>query len=194
MVSRTVDSTLLSEISKPFFFPVFLVWLDWPSDPVFAHSGVGEISFDSETWTGVAHLASVNLPQESGGIAAQTAVFSLTEMPSDIATLVASAPRDMDCGVWFGAVSERAGSTLVGTPCEIFRGVSDELREIIQMADGDVMRGADLMARTGPSKRATASVYHTNEQQQIDHPGDTLLRHAAGTDDAYRRGLEFSAT
>lgn len=189
MVSRTIDPTLLAEISKPFFFPVFLVWIDWPEDPVFAHSGVGDIGFDSETWTGVAGLASVSLPQEGNGITVQTASFSLIGLPATLAALVASAPRDMDCAVWFGAVTERAGNTLVGEPFEAFRGISDELREMIQMTEGDVMRSADLMARTGPSKRAVAGVFHTNESHQLEHPGDTLFRHAAGVEDSWRRGV-----
>lgn len=191
MVIRAVNATLLAEISKPFFNPVFLVWIDWPSDPVYAHSGIGDLSFAGETWTGVARFGSVSLPQEGGGIAAQVATFSLVDMPSDLALLVASAPRDMACGVWFGAVTQRAGSTLVGLPCEVFRGLSDELREAIQMDELGLSRGADLMARTGPSQRATASTFHTNEQHQIDSPGDTLFRHAAGVTDAWRRGIDI---
>lgn len=189
MVSRAVNGTLLAEISKPFFHPVFLVWIDWPSDPVYAHSGVGDLSWDSQTWTGVARLASVSLPQESSGLASQTATFSIVGMSAELATLVASAPRDMICRVWFGAVTERAGTALVGEPCEVFSGLSDELSEILQAAEGGYMRGADLSARTGPSQRARAAIFHTAEQHQIDHPGDTLLRHAAGVEDAWRRGI-----
>lgn len=70
MVMRTVESALLAEISKSHFWPVFLVWIDWPGDPVRAHSGVGEITFG-----GFACAASAGL---RGGPAAPGAIAVVT--------------------------------------------------------------------------------------------------------------------
>ncbi|MBV7394550.1 hypothetical protein [Mameliella sediminis] len=189
-MSRNVDSALLAEISKPFFFPVFLVFVDWPSDPVYAHSGVGDISFDGQTWAGVAGYASIALPAEQRGTAADTAAFSLVGVPDDLASLVTEDARDIDCAVWFGAVTQRAGTALIGTPQEIFRGRGDQMRESIAASDLGRTRSLRLGATTGPSQRLRSGLFHTSEQHQRSHPGDTLLRHAAGVEAAFVLGVE----
>ncbi len=190
MVSRNVDSTLLTEISKPFFFPVFLVFVDWPGDPVYAHSGVGNITFDSQTWAGVGDFARIALPAEQRGTAADSAAFSLVGVPDDLASLVTEDARDITCAVWFGAVTERAGTTLVGTPQEVFRGRGDQMRESIAASDLGRTRSLQLGATTGPSQRLRSGLFHTSEQHQRSYPGDTLLRHAAGVEAAFVLGVE----
>ncbi|MEM1361946.1 MAG: hypothetical protein AAGF94_09560 [Pseudomonadota bacterium] len=65
---RIVDAGLLAELSKPVFYPAALVYVDWPSDPVRAHSGIGTISLAGQDWFGVGDLAGIQAPVEIIGL------------------------------------------------------------------------------------------------------------------------------
>jgi hypothetical protein len=190
MVMRNVDATLLAEISQPFFFPAFLVFIDWPEDPVFAHSGVGDMSFDGQTWSGIGKFAQIVLPPEQNGTAASTAEFSLVGLPGELVDLVTADARDIDCAVWFGAVTERAGATLIGTPEDVFRGRGDQLIESIARAETGRSRTVRLGSVTGPSQRLRSGFFHTSEQHQRTYPGDTFFRHTAGVQAEFVLGVE----
>lgn len=187
---RGVDSTLLTEIGKPHFHPVILAFVDWPGDPVRAHTGLGNITFGGETWVGLGNIGSVSMPSETVGIAQEHADFMLIEGAEALDALVESAQRGIVCEVYFGATTTAGGTTLVGTPVQIFTGLSDEMSDTFAPTDDGYERGVRLSARTGPSQRSRCVVTHTNETHQIDNPGDTFFRHAAGVENTYRQGLD----
>lgn len=189
VTTRGAGTTLMAELAKPTFFPIYLVFIDWPSDPVYAHTNTGDVSWNSQTWTGVGRFGQLALPTENQGMAARHATFGLVGLTSALNAKMEDADRDMQCSIYFGCVTARAGNTLVGDPVEIFSGLADDFKGSIAKAETGTTHGASLMARSGPSQRAFGVLKHTNEQHQVDNPGDTLFRHAAGTLNAYRKGF-----
>ena len=65
---RDIDAAFLAEISKPYFYPVALVRLDWPGEVVEAHTGAGNIAFDGGVFTGTLsnneNLGQITIPGE----------------------------------------------------------------------------------------------------------------------------------
>ena len=64
MVSRGLTPAQVAQFGGV-FHPVVLVWIDWPSGAVRAHSGRGPISWGGYTWDGVGGFGEVSVPAEA---------------------------------------------------------------------------------------------------------------------------------
>lgn len=193
MRTRDLDAGFLAEISKPAFFPVTLVSLDWPSGIARAHSGVGPLVWGGDTFNGVGNFGAITLPNETQSGAARRLVLSLYGAPADsLSDINHEDLRGREGIVYAGAVSEAAGNSLIGEPAEVFSGTIDVSR--FRMSSEDV-EGRDVLQTviqvevvSGPPLRRKASFYHTQEDQQAAHPTDTAGRHVqAAQTNAFRR-------
>jgi hypothetical protein len=173
---RTVDPALLSTLAQPVFFPIILVYIDWPGSPVYVHSNIGTVSFDGETWQGVGAFGDVDMPEEALGLASQAATLRLIGLPQELDDYLDDPVRNRDASIWFGTVTERSGNQLTGDPVEIFSGYVDAMRDVFTSNDGEATRGVILSVAQGPSQRQRAEVYHTYEDQIAAFPGDTAGR------------------
>lgn len=176
VLTRGIDPVLVAEFSKGLFYPITLVWLDWPDDPVFAHSNAGAISWNGETWLGVGDFGSIDIPQETLSLAATSATISLIGIPPEMYARLEVPIRNRDGAIYVGAVTERRGNILVGNPTEIFSGYMDSFRFTMEDDDGNTVHGVTLKLATGPGARSIASITHSAEDQSAKHPGDTAGR------------------
>lgn len=100
---RGVHPALLGALSRG-GYPILLAHLDWPDAPVWAHSGVGPISWAGNTWRGVGMLGGVDLPAEDSEIAAVEAIMSLAGVPVDLDGYADDAIRHRAVTIYIGAV------------------------------------------------------------------------------------------
>lgn len=175
-LTRGCDPALLAEVAKPVFYPIILVWLDWPVTPIYVHTNVGVVTWGGEDWTGVGAFGDLALPDESFGMVAQSAELRLVGLPDELDAYLEAPIRNRAARVWFGAVTARAGNVLVAEPVEVFSGYMDAMRDTVQVDGDTLMRGVTLSVAPGPSQRARAEVYHTYEDQIAAYPGDTAGR------------------
>lgn len=187
MVTRNIHPDTLAAISAGGFAPVVLVYLDWPDGPVRMHSNVGTISFGGNDWTGVGAFLNVQAPEEAQGLAQNVASIQLIGTPDEIDAYLDAPIRGRMGEIWFGVVTERAGSTLIGAPFRIYTGYMDAMRDTIETDGGDVTRVVTIEIANGPSQRLTASLYHTDEDQRRQHPDDTAGRVVINTERRYER-------
>ena len=181
---REIDEDLLAALAEP-FHPVVLVFVDWPDDPVRVHSGSGTITWGGHDWTGLNGLnaGTVTLPDEAASLAMVEGAAVVGGDPDRIDAVLADAEAAKGAAVqvWFGAVTERAGTVLIGEPFEAFSGkvgaVSDE-----DAPDGefDMLRRVTVQLVSGPSQRARASAHHSYEDQRRTDPTDTAGRWVIG--------------
>ena len=171
---RTVPAAMQAALESDCFFPVIMVWLDWPDAPVFAHSGVGVIDYDGEEWLGVGAFGSIQLPEESAGLGATAATLQLLGVPDEVFDRLEDPIRNRRGRVLFGCTTEAAGNVLVSDPIEVFSGYMDASRYVARKSEAEIRHGIELRLATGPSARARASVYHSHEDQSAAHPGDTF--------------------
>jgi hypothetical protein len=173
---RNTDPALLTTISQHLFYPVILVYLDWPGAPVRVHTNVGTISFDGHDWRGVGKFGDLSIPEESLGLAAQAAELRLIGLSDELDAYLDDPIRNQTGRIWFGAVTERGGNVLVAPPVEVFSGYMDAMRDVLATGSGGFDRGVVLTVAQGPSQRSRAEVYHTYEDQIAAYPGDTAGR------------------
>ena len=178
MVARDIDAATLAAISDPAgFYPIVMVYLDWPGGAIRAHSNTGDLMWNSQTWSGVGNFGGIRLPGDEFGMAAQEATVSLHGLGDDLDDYLDTDPRGQDAVIYFGAVTERDGNTLVGDPFEVFTGTIDGLSDPTEPAnDGGYTRGVVVTLSSGPSQRSVGTAYHTFEDQSARYLGDTAGR------------------
>jgi len=176
-MNRGIGQVMLNALAKH-FHPVLLVFVDWPGDPVFAHSGAGVITFEEATWHGVGQFGRVDLPQESTGMMATRATLTLVGIAeSDIDNIETATARNRSCRVLVGCVTQAGGNVLIGDPVELWSGYVDAARLRVDAEGGDLVHAVRVEIGVGPSARARASVYHSAEDQASNFIGDTAGRH-----------------
>jgi len=184
-VTRDIDPDLLAAISDQWFHPVTLVFVDWPGDPLRVHSGSGTITWGGHDWTGLDGLnaGQVTLPNEAASLAMVEGEAVAGGDPERIDEILgdAEAARGQAVQVWFGAVTARAGTVLIGDPMLVFTGT------IGAVADEDTPHGDTGMVRlvrlqlvSGPSQRAVAAAHHSWDDQRRTDPEDTAGRWVMG--------------
>lgn len=174
-LTRGADAALIAALAGP-FHPVVLVRVDWPGAPVRVHSGIGALSWDGFVWTGVGRHGEIRLPEEGFGLAQSAGSLRIGGLPAEIDAHLGSDVRGREVDVWFGVVTARAGTVLVGTPVSAFAGYVDGMADEEVATEGGLMRVIDLAFASGPSQRSRTSAHHSYEDQITTYPGDTAGR------------------
>lgn len=183
---RGVSPALLAVLARG-GYPILLAHLDWPGEPVFAHTGVGPIAWGGRRWHGVGTVGNVELPAEASEIAAVQAVLSLAGVPADLDGYADDMIRNRSVYLYIGAVQGRPGghdgqqtsgpgNTLVGDPTQLFSGLMDGLTLSETATDKGVEHAVQVPVSTGQKARSRASIYHTDEDQRRAYPSDTAGR------------------
>jgi hypothetical protein len=175
-LKRNIDPATLAAMGKTPFYPVILLYLDWPDAPVYAHSGVGTLVWNGQNWRGVGHYGAVQMPGEESGLISQPAQIRLVGAPDELDQYLDDPIRDRDGELLFGLTTERAGNVLIGEPFSIYIGYMDAMRDIVEAEDGTLRRDLVIDLAGGPSQRAYTDLFHTYEDQIRRHPGDTAGR------------------
>lgn len=178
---RGTPAPLLAEISKPFFFPVVLVFFDWPSAPIYAHSGIGSINYAGQTWTGVGKFGSISIPNEAfGGVVPSEMTMTLMSDYSEIEAYTGANIRGRAGRVYVGATTEPGGDTLIGA-VEIFSGRGNGFGFTAETQDNEdeiiTLYGLEVSLKVGPNARTPTTMLHSLEDQQRTYPNDTAGRH-----------------
>ena len=178
---RGVHPDMLTRMNGP-FTALMMVHADWPDEPVYVHSSVGNISYDDKTWRGLGPVGNVEMPAEAfGGVVATEAVMSLVGVPVDLDGRADDVIRGRTVETYFGVLQARpgepGGTVLVGDPVRMFGGTMDWLDLTADASEDGVEHTAQVTVITGPGARSMASVFHSDEDQRRHYPGDTAGRH-----------------
>lgn len=173
---RGVSPVLLAAMKK-LFHPVVMVHLDWPNDPIWVHSGVGSINWDGQDWLGVGEMGGIKVPGEQTGLAATDASLSLMGVPPEIYEREDDQIRGHVGEIYVGAVTENAGTKLIGDPVSLFSGSMDSMIFPVRLEDGELIHAIEVGIRAGVGARGIAQIVHSPEDQKANHPNDTAGRH-----------------
>lgn len=179
ILRRGVHAGLLAALSQG-GYPILFVYLDWPDAAVYAHSGVGSITWGGQTWLGVGTLGNITIPEEGSEIAVSEAVLALAGVPADLDGMVDDNIRNRTAEVYLGAVRARPGSndgnSLIGTPVQLFSGLMDGINMADSATEDGVDHSVNIPIITGVEARSSASIEHSNEDQRRFYPSDTAGR------------------
>lgn len=175
-LNRGIDAATVSAMADH-FHPVLAVELDWPSAPIYAHSGVGDIVWDSKTFVGVGEFGTVSIPGDAFGAVPTDAILTLLGVPSEIFDRLDDPIRNRYGAIYFGATTTAGGNTLVGNLTILFEGYMDASQYVAERQDDVITHGIQLTLAGGAGMRSTAMITHSYEAQISEYPGDTAGRH-----------------
>lgn len=189
-LSRGVTAATLTELAKPHIHPALLMEADWAGTTLRMHSGIGDLTWNANTFKGVGVLvddgdggqdimALVNLaiPDEGGGIVPATATVHAATTLEALLAQRGLVIRNLPFTAWFALTTEPGGTTLIGDPVELFHGYFDSRDVVMDRNAEGQMHDMILGIGSGPPARSKASITHTYEDQIAKYPGDTAGRH-----------------
>lgn len=186
MVSRGLTPAQVAQFGGV-FHPVVLVWIDWPSGAVRAHSGRGTINWGGYAWQGVGGFGEVSIPAEALGLGAFGAELALYGLPQDLLALLDEPVRNRPAAIWLGTVTEPGGNILASQPVQQFDGYVNAARDQAVRRGGVLEYCARVKLGVGPSARVGARITHSYEDQMDVYPGDTAGRHLVRIRDKAQR-------
>jgi len=166
-MSRGLSAGMLSQISSASVSPIIFLYGEFSSGNVRMWSGLGDITWDAQTWIGAGNLVQISNIEETAEIKATGIVVTFNGIPADMISLVLQDVRQGALGkVWLGFLSS---GTIVADPYLLFEGridtpVISEDAETCSIAITYESRLIDL-------SRPRASRY-TDQDQQREFPGD----------------------
>lgn len=153
--------------------PALFVEANFISGPVYLWTGYGSIAWNGQTWLGAGNLGSVSIIEEVSTVEAKGITLVMNGIPLNLLTSVMTDFRvGLPAIVHFGLFDDT--NTLIPDPITSFSGRMDQPTV---SASGDSASIAINCESRLIDLNTSVERRYTNEDQQLDHPGD--------------RGLEF---
>ncbi len=176
-MARDITGALNAKMKGESLEVVFLVELEYPSGILRLWNGYGELSFDSELWTGGGEFLRISEIKETEAIVASGMVFTLSGIPSAAITNALGTDYQGRPATLYVGVLDTDMRTLIADPYVVFEGLMD----VQTINDGGDTATVSVTAENHlvDLQRATNRTY-TPEDQAIEFPAD--------------RGLDFIAS
>ena len=180
-MARDLSAAMLAAIAANTIKPVMIAKLGTSGADLNVWTGVGDLTFEAETYTGVGNFGGVSMIQETSELQASGVTFSLSGVPS---SLISAALGSMRYGrtakLWFGLIDTTTGA-LVDPPYLMFTGKTD----VPSIDEGPETSVVSITAenRLIDLERSRVRRY-THEDQQIDHAGDLGFEYVQSLQDA----------
>lgn len=178
-MARNLTAGTLAELAKSTVKPVIFVEAEFVSGIINVWSGVGQISWDGKSWTGLGRFGGVSAVPESTEVEAQGIVLSLSGIPSDLISKALNDVRpNKPVKIWFGFLN--ASDAVIADPYLSFSGTMDtpEIDEGGETSTIRIHAESRLVDFNRPRERRW-----THEDQQIDYPGDKGFEYVASLQD-----------
>lgn len=173
-MSRDLTTALKNELAAAGMRLVIFVSADFPSGTLRIFTGLGQITWNSETWTGMGQLLSISQIGESGSIVANALNVTLSGIPSDALNKCLTECRSgRDFKLWLGAMDD--SGAVIADPYLAFSGYPD----VPTVTDDGATCTISLTVESDLAdlQRARPRAC-THVDQQILHPGDMFFERA----------------
>jgi len=124
-VARNLTSAFDTAIQQDEIHPVMLVKVNTSGGDVLVWSGIGDLTYNSETYIGTGTFGGVSTQSERTDLTATGVTLSLSGIPSSlVSTALGQVQQGRLCQVWMALLNTSTGA-LVADPYELFVGFSD---------------------------------------------------------------------
>ena len=166
-MSRQGFSTqLLAELRSEVSHVLVFFHLDFDGGLLRLHTGLGDLVWGGNTWTGIGNIADIPNIEEGPGASPRAITLRASGLDSDI--LDAAFAEDYinrECILYMGALNTSGG--LVADPDEIFRGGIQQMIMTMGGDDGDtidIVVESELERLNRPGSARYSNAYHQSEQ------------------------------
>lgn len=173
----------LGELVKDQVTPIFFVKLEFDSGDLLLWSGYGNLTWDSQTWTGTSRFGRLSKIEETAELRAAQMQMSLNGIDSSIISIaLAEDYQERPGSVWIGFL-DSAGA-VVADPYKFFGGRMDVM---FLEDDGETANIALTIENRIVDFERPAEGVVTHEDQQMRYAGDLGLEFIAPLRDAQIR-------
>lgn len=167
-MSRTLSTAMQAVATAEVVRPIYLVDLEFASGSIYLWSGLGDLSFNSNTYIGAGDLLTIGAVQESTELTATGAQITLGGIKQSLLTLARDEPyQGRPLTIRLGAFNENGD--LVASPVILFSGFMD----VMTINDSGETSTITVSAENKLIIfQKTAVRRYTAEDQKIEHPTD----------------------
>jgi hypothetical protein len=167
-MSRTLSTEMQAVATAELVRPVYLVDMEFSSGSIFLWSGIGDLTYNSNTYLGAGDLLSIGAIQETAELTANGATVTLGGIKQSLLTLARDEPyQGRPLIIRLGAFD--GNGDLISSPVILFSGFMD----IMTIADsGDTSTITVTVENKLIAFQRTAVRRYTAEDQKIEHPTD----------------------
>lgn len=149
--------------------------LDYPTTPLRAWTGIGDLVWDSKTWQGTGDFGTISAIQEKAGPTAGNVTLTVSGVPASLrAIALANTNSSRTARVWLAVFAEdEAGLwSVISDPWKAFQGKTD----IHTLGAGQIT----VNVETALARVRMSRIYRYTDQDQRRHfPNDTAGRYGA---------------
>lgn len=166
---------LLTQLQAGGLSPAIFVSVQFASATAYMWSGIGSVTWNGQTWTGLGSLLGIGSIESAATVEARGVTITLSGLDS---ALLASCCTEFQLGlpvaIYFTAYS---GGSLIATPIVAWSGRTDRPEFYVAGDKATISLACEnrLLDMNIPVERR-----HTNEDQQMDYPGDLGLQFVNG--------------
>jgi hypothetical protein len=171
-ITDAMEAALAASVVRP----ALLVSFEFASGKAYAWSGYGDLAWNGMTFKGVGDFGQVQPMEQTNAVENQGVRMSLSSIASALASDVLSEVRILgDVTIWL-ACFDQTGA-LIPDPVIAWQGDMDaaHLNDAGEQCTAELAVEDDFADLNRPCFRR-----YTNEDQQMDYPGDTGLQYVAG--------------
>jgi len=142
-------------------------------------TGLGEISWNGQIWSGAGSLLGIGSIDEPGAVVASGTAISLSGVPLDMVQLaIAESRQGLPGRIWLALLDE--GGAIIADPVQAFSGRLDvpEITDDAATCTITLSYESRLIDLTSPR-----SWRYTHESQQALHPGDRGFEYVTAIQD-----------
>lgn len=175
-MSRNMTSAVLAAIASGLVRPVAFVQAQFASGIIYVWSGIGPITWNGQTWTGLGRLGKISPIPESTNGQAKGVTLELSGIPSDLLSDVLTEVRpQFPVFLWIGYLDSTGN--VIANPEQRFSGRMD----VVRLSEGGETSSIQINVESKLIDLNRARERHyTHQDQQIDYPGDNGFRFVNG--------------
>lgn len=174
-MSRDLTAGVLAAIQAADVSPILLFEGEFADGTVRLWTGVGDLTWNSQTWNGAGSLIGMAAVEETDRVEARGVTVSLSGVPTElVSAAIDGARQGLPGRVWLGFLD--AAGAVIADPVQVYTGRLD----VPEIADGaDTCTVAltyegRLIDMTRPRE-----FRYTDESQQVLYPGDRGFEYVA---------------
>ncbi len=176
-MSRDLTTGVKAEVLKSEVEPVVFVKMEFTTT-MYVWSGVGAITWDSHTWSGVGNFGNISPAKETKGTQAESMTFELSGIPSDMLSIALEENyQGRGVSAWLGFMSS---GSILADPTMFFSGFMDVMTISEQ---GDSCTVSVTAESVLADLLKTREWRYTHEDQIAQYPGDKGLEFVAALQD-----------
>jgi len=123
-MARDISSGFETEIDASLMRPIILTKAEFDSGDLRLWTGLGDLTYNSEIYTGSGNLLKMNSVKETQNLSANNVSFEVSGLPSGVISIALSEDyQDRPIAAYFGVLDENFA--LIADPYQIFAGQMD---------------------------------------------------------------------